>query len=431
MKLLLQTLFLLLLVTQICFAQWVQLGLDDETIGDIASQNSNIFAITSGSGSLYRSTNNGINWLRIIDSTVNDIAVSPSGSVFMVKADSLLHKQLHISTDNGNTWEKLNVLEQLPPPPSLMFLGIENISISNSGNIFCGLRKDFPPNGSSTVFASSYDDGQTWTTPGWDTLGGILFDFRDQYVITVGIYYSSGGGVGESVYLSSDYGNTWSLLGIWPEPYPTLLGIYLNGNILYGCSPGTSGYEGGIFISSDSCSTWTRINKIIPQAGLSIDSGGMLVGTDSLGIFFFSDDGDSLGSRNDGLTNLNIHTLTIDNNDYVYAGTDKGIWKRPLSEIVTSLEEETTQPTQFLLSQNYPNPFNPSTKIKYSVPQLSQVQIKVFDVLGNEIETLVNEEKPTGTYELTWNAANLPSGVYFYQLKAGDFISTKKMILLK
>ena len=102
--------------------------------------------------------------------------------------------------------------------------------------------------------------------------------------------------------------------------------------------------------------------------------------------------------------------------------------------IVTLVEEEKvdfSQPTTFILFQNYPNPFNPSTKIKYSVPQTSQVQIKVFDVLGNEIETLVNEEKQTGTYELNWNAEGLPSGVYFYQLKAGSFVETKKMILLK
>jgi hypothetical protein len=100
---------------------------------------------------------------------------------------------------------------------------------------------------------------------------------------------------------------------------------------------------------------------------------------------------------------------------------------------VTFVDEEVIDevPTDFLLSQNYPNPLNPSTKIKYSIPQSSNVVIKVFDILGSEIETLVNEEKPTGTYELMWNAANLPSGVYFYQLKAGDFIQTKKMILLK
>jgi hypothetical protein len=85
----------------------------------------------------------------------------------------------------------------------------------------------------------------------------------------------------------------------------------------------------------------------------------------------------------------------------------------------------------FSLHQNYPNPFNPGTKIKYSVPQASKVQFKVFDVLGNEIETLVNEEKSAGNYSVEFNAANLPSGVYFYRLIAGDFTSTKKMLLLK
>lgn len=85
----------------------------------------------------------------------------------------------------------------------------------------------------------------------------------------------------------------------------------------------------------------------------------------------------------------------------------------------------------YMLGQNYPNPFNPSTRIKYSLPHSSFILIKVFDVLGNEIETLVKEEIPAGTYELTWDAAKLPSGIYFYQLRAGEFIRTKKMILLK
>jgi predicted GH43/DUF377 family glycosyl hydrolase len=106
-----------------------------------------------------------------------------------------------------------------------------------------------------------------------------------------------------------------------------------------------------------------------------------------------------------------------------------GLAKSPIQPV--SVEQETIQPTVFSLEQNFPNPFNPITKIKYSVPQSSQVQIKVFDILGNELETLVNEEKQVGTYELTWNAANLPSGVYFYQLKAGEIVQTKKMLLLK
>ena len=95
-----------------------------------------------------------------------------------------------------------------------------------------------------------------------------------------------------------------------------------------------------------------------------------------------------------------------------------------------SVEDETV-PITFQVFQNYPNPFNPSTKIKYSIPRTSQVQIRVFDVLGNEIETLVNEEKSIGTYEITWYAEGLPSGVYFYQLKAGSFVQTKKMMLMK
>jgi hypothetical protein len=86
---------------------------------------------------------------------------------------------------------------------------------------------------------------------------------------------------------------------------------------------------------------------------------------------------------------------------------------------------------KYALEQNYPNPFNPNTTIKYSVQQAGKVTLSLFNTLGEEMTKLVNEEKPAGNYELTWYAANLPSGVYFYQLKAGEFISTKKMILLK
>ena len=100
---------------------------------------------------------------------------------------------------------------------------------------------------------------------------------------------------------------------------------------------------------------------------------------------------------------------------------------------VNSIDSGTDEeiPKVFVLDQNYPNPFNPSTKIKYSVPLSSNVTIKVFDILGNEIETLVNEDKTIGTYEITWHAANLPSGIYLYKLQAGPFTEIKKTILLK
>jgi hypothetical protein len=86
---------------------------------------------------------------------------------------------------------------------------------------------------------------------------------------------------------------------------------------------------------------------------------------------------------------------------------------------------------QFQLDQNYPNPFNPSTKIKYSIPQQSYVQLKVFDILGRQVKLLVNEQKVAGTYDVIFDASSLPSGIYFYTLTADDLSMTNKMILSK
>lgn len=86
---------------------------------------------------------------------------------------------------------------------------------------------------------------------------------------------------------------------------------------------------------------------------------------------------------------------------------------------------------RFELYNNYPNPFNPATTIDYSVPKSSLVTIKIYDVLGREVKTLVNGEKIPGNYSVIFNDSNLPSGIYFYRMQAGSFVSTKKMILLK
>jgi hypothetical protein len=100
-------------------------------------------------------------------------------------------------------------------------------------------------------------------------------------------------------------------------------------------------------------------------------------------------------------------------------------------EFSSIVEVEINIPDKFSLEQNYPNPFNPSTSIQYAVGNRQFVQLKVYDILGNEVATLVNEEKSPGTYEVEFNATQLSSGVYFYRLQAGDFIETKKMILLR
>ena len=108
-----------------------------------------------------------------------------------------------------------------------------------------------------------------------------------------------------------------------------------------------------------------------------------------------------------------------------------------ISNLPVGVEDENNfVADDFSLEQNYPNPFNPSTKIKYTVPSVGTslmkfVQLKVYDVLGNEVATLVNEEKTAGSYEVKFKAAGLSSGIYFYKLQAGNLVETKKMILMK
>jgi len=103
------------------------------------------------------------------------------------------------------------------------------------------------------------------------------------------------------------------------------------------------------------------------------------------------------------------------------------------SHYPTGMEDDllTQTPIEYNLSQNYPNPFNPATTINYEVSEAGFISLKVYNLLGEVVATLVNEDKPVGTYELTWNAENLSSGVYFYRLQAGSFVESKKMILLK
>ena len=102
------------------------------------------------------------------------------------------------------------------------------------------------------------------------------------------------------------------------------------------------------------------------------------------------------------------------------------IWK-----LITDVGDDELLVNEFKLFNNYPNPFNPSTTIKFNVPSISDVTIRIYDVLGNEIETLVNQEKTAGTYEVEFNSEGISSGIYLYRITAGDFTQTKKMILLK
>jgi hypothetical protein len=117
--------------------------------------------------------------------------------------------------------------------------------------------------------------------------------------------------------------------------------------------------------------------------------------------------------------------------DEIHESNNKG-WKvLNYKEGTTAIEDEKQIPRSFQLSQNYPNPFNPVTSINYSIPQPAKVELKVYDLLGQEVKTLVNEIKSPGEYTVKFDAGSLASGIYFYRIEAADFISTKKMILMK
>jgi hypothetical protein len=107
------------------------------------------------------------------------------------------------------------------------------------------------------------------------------------------------------------------------------------------------------------------------------------------------------------------------------------VFKYVGSRLITSAKDEIVAPNSFQLTQNYPNPFNPSTAIKYELPNSSNVKLSVFDVLGREVTLLVNERKEAGVHEVKFDATNLSSGVYFYRLHAGDFVQTRRLVVLR
>ena len=103
-----------------------------------------------------------------------------------------------------------------------------------------------------------------------------------------------------------------------------------------------------------------------------------------------------------------------------------------LGEVITSVKEDDNNKLgNFYLEQNYPNPFNPRTTIKFSLPKSENVKLEIFNILGEKVQTLLNEFYNAGIYETEFNAGNLPSGIYFYTLTSGKFTATKKLILLK
>jgi hypothetical protein len=193
-------------------------------------------------------------------------------------------------------------------------------------------------------------------------------------------------------------------------------------------------YDGDVFLSTNNGSNWNAVNTDLTNkvvTAMTIQGTNLFVGTDGGGVFLSTNNGTNWTGVNTGLSNKRVHAMII-HGGTIFAGTaGGGIWKRSLSQI-TSVESMLNNfPANFTLQQNYPNPFNPSTQITYSIPKLSNVSIKVYDILGQEIATIVNDKKLKDLYTLRWDAQNVPTGLYFYRLVTGEYELTKKMIITK
>jgi hypothetical protein len=157
-------------------------------------------------------------------------------------------------------------------------------------------------------------------------------------------------------------------------------------------------------------------------------------------IFRTSDGGENWVSVVDSLETDFNQIIILKEDKVAYAFGDD--WYRSTHTLlkadlsgITSVEDKEEKPKEFALHQNYPNPFNPSTKIEYVIASTAMQSVKtslvIYNILGQKVKTLVNEVKSPGSYEVTFDATNLSSGVYFYRLTAGDFVQTRKMLLIK
>ncbi|MEJ2617793.1 MAG: YCF48-related protein [Ignavibacteriaceae bacterium] len=181
--------------------------------------------------------------------------------------------------------------------------------------------------------------------------------------------------------------------------------------------------------TTDGGTTWSsQIIDDIYYSNISfIDSNNVLIVNRS-SILHTKDGGQNWIPQKIGTTN-SLYGVSKTGNCWIVVGDNGAMLRSSFGEV--GIEDKNEIPATFGLNQNYPNPLNPETKISYSTPRASFITLKIYDILGKEVAALVNEEKPAGSYEVEFNAEGLSSGIYFYQLQAGEFTETKKMVLLR
>ncbi len=344
---------------------------------------------------------------------------------------------IYLTTDCGMSWSAVGH----PPPAGSKWSGPEFCLVASGTNLFAGARG---------VYLST-DEGTSWEAVN-SGLPKAKGDTSQYEIITA--LASNGSilvaGMADGVVLSTNNGASWSQTGLH-ESVNAL--AFFGGNIYAGTD------STGVFRTTDNGATWSDVNvglskdpldtsKYIPITSIISKGAIIFAGTPTDGIFLSTDNGSDWAPANNGLTNTKVKSLEVSGTN-LFAGTfGGGVWRRPLSEMITSVHSELSEiPKEFRLLQNYPNPFNPSTTISYQIPTQSHVTLKIYDVLGREIITLVNKVEEPGFISVNLNAQRLASGVYYYRITARQtdggqagapspssgqlFSGTKKLLLLR
>ena len=391
-------------------------------------------------------------------------------------------RSIYLTTDSGENWDTLwtsqsdTIFYSLAMANNWVFAGTRNgglLRSSNGGESWSLSNNGLPDFdirglvivannlGDTVLFAATFGGGIYKSTNFGFNWSSSNVGVSDSYFFTFSILNNGtsntqifAGSNSAGIYKSTNLGNSWSTANTGLTSFDVRAFTYdLLSDGSYNLFAGT--YNGGIFLSTDDGGNWDQVNNglgstyIWSLTSTSGDSASPLIFAGTTGeVYKSSNNGTLWEDYNQGFPSTYLLGLAICG-DYLFAGTsDAGLRRRLYKEPTNTEYINTSIPTNFELSQNYPNPFNPSTKIRYSIPSVtlsgvegSRVQLKVYDVLGNEVATLVNEEKPAGSYEVDFsaiggsasggNASQLSSGIYLYKLTAGNFIQTRKMILVK
>jgi hypothetical protein len=409
-------------------AQWVQLGSMKENVLSLASYGPNLYAGVDFGG-IYRTTDNGMMWsLQTQGLPYEDYYqrhyfypavynLTPSGPTLYAGTN----RGVFVSKDSGSTWTPQSIGITSQPIKGIVDFGTTLCAGSDGGGVFV-----------STDYGSSWKAYNVGLTN--NTIRTIIRSGSDLFVGTGRQGFPS---FTAGVFRSTDQGINWSSvskdLGLNTNVVTRLA---LSGATLIAGTDGS-----GVYISTDNGSQWRAATNGITDPyirSVAVYGTAIFAGTSGGGLYISTDFGSTWMRDNGGLINIQVSALMV-MGKYIYAGTSGPdgspggkVFRRPLSDFVTSVRRAIEEiPNAFALHQNYPNPFNPSTTITFTIPWRSVVSLKIYDLFGREVATVVSEEMSSGNYSRTWNATKISSGIYFYRLQAGNLKETKILIILK